>query len=272
MSPGKKLPMIYRVLFVAGLLAGLGCGAAAAGGVAAADTAGQGIVVRKVAEDFQQTSWLPDQWSNAKGRVSLASGPDPDVRAGKSLQIEVFFSGQGFEHFTADPPAPLWIPGDARSVKLRYKISDGRYALKMDFVDGWGRDQAGGTYLNWDIHNNQPGQWATASFKVPAGWVRPLRISGLTTHNWEARNAKNTLRIQVAGIEVETDIKDVDAKTGVLTTWVPEPHPANPAKALKHCPPTPLAAVEMTTGQESNVFTRAGRKCASACGTGSPAS
>ena len=80
----------------------------------------------------------------------------------------------------------------------------------MDFVDGWGRDRVGGAYLAWDIRADPSGGWKTATFQVPEGWIRPVRISGVSTHNWEARNAKNTIHIQVDDIEVETDIKDVD--------------------------------------------------------------
>jgi hypothetical protein len=213
-------------------------------------------LVHKVAEDFEQSPWLPSQWSSARGKTSLVNEPAPDVRTAKSLKIDVTFSGSGFEHFTAEPVAPLWIPGDAKSVTLRYKVSDSRYALKVNFVDGWGRDRVGDAYLAWDIRVDPSGAWKTASFKVPEGWIRPVRIGGISTHNWEARNAKNTIHLQIDDIEIETDIKDVDAKSGVLTTWTAEPHPASPDKALKQCPPTPLVAVDMSSGQESNVFTR----------------
>jgi hypothetical protein len=213
-------------------------------------------LVRKVAEDFEEVAWVPSQWSSAQGQTSLVSEPAPDVRTAKSLKIDVAFSGSGFEHFTAEPLAPLWIPGDAKSVTLRAKVSDSRYGLKVNFVDGWGRDRVGDAYLAWDVRTDPSGGWKTATFQVPEGWIRPVRIGGITTHNWEARNAKNTIHIQVDDIEIETDIKDVDAKTGVLTTWTPEPGPADPGKAMKECPRTPLVAVDMSSGQESNVFTR----------------
>jgi hypothetical protein len=240
--------MISTATIAVGLLGWLCCAAAAAGDL------DHTPLVSKVAEDFQQAAWAPDQWSNAKGQTSLVSEPAADGQTAASLKLDVAFSGNGFEHFTADPVAPLWIPGDAKSVTLRYKISDGRYALKLDFVDGWGRDQAGGSYLSWDLRPDPSGNWKTATFQVPAAWVRPVRISGITTHNWEARNAKNTVHIQVGQIEVETDIKDVDPKTGVLTSWRSEPKPPNPARALKECPRTPLVSVDMTSGQEGNVF------------------
>lgn len=244
-ASGRRL----RFVTIAAVAAFASLGRPAAGDPAA-------TLVRKVAGDFEQSPWAPSPWSSAKGRIMLASDPAPDVSTAKSLKIDVAFSGGGFEHFTAEPAAPLWIPGDAKSVTLRCKLSDSRYALKVNFVDGWGRDRVRDAPLAWDLRADPSGGWKTATFKVPESWIRPVRISGISTHNWEARNVKNTIHIQVDDIEVETDVKDVDAKTGVLSTWAPEPSPADPAKAMKECPPTPLVAVEMSSGQESNVFTR----------------
>lgn len=213
--------------------------------------------VRKLAEDFEQVAWQPDQWNRAKGRVTLAPDAAPDVKTARSLKLDIEFSGGGFEPFSAVPTQPLWIPGDAKSLTLRCKVSDSRYGLKVDFLDGWGRDRAGGAALAWDVKADPTGQWKTATFKVPESWVRPVQIRGFTTHNWEAQSVKNTLHIQVDDLEVETDLKDVDPRTGLLRTWQPEPKPANPARALKECPRTPLVVVEMSSGQEANLFTDA---------------
>ena len=46
----------------------------------------------------------------------------------------------------------------------------------------------------------------------------------------------------------------VDPATGILKTWTPDPKPADPAKALKTAPNTPLLTVGVSTGVESNVF------------------
>jgi hypothetical protein len=211
-------------------------------------------LVHKVAEDFEQTPWLPDQWNKAKGQISLAADAAPDVRTATSVKMDIAFSGEGFEPFTAVPSQPLWIPGDAKTLTVRFKLSDSRYAFKVDFLDGWGRDRIAGSYLSWDIRPDPSGHWKTATFKVPETWPRPVQIRGITTHNWETQKVKNTLHIQVDDLEVDTDIKDVDPKRGVLTTWKPEPSPANPGKALKECPRTPLVAVELNTGEEANVF------------------
>jgi hypothetical protein len=212
-------------------------------------------LVHKVAEDFEQSPWLPDQWNKAKGQVSLVAEAAPDTRTATSLRMDIAFSGEGFEPFTAVPAQPLWIPGHAKTVTLRFKLSDARYAFKVDFIDGWGRDRVGGAYHSWDIRPDPAGHWKTATFQIPETWTRPVQIRGLTTHNWEAQRVKNTLHIQVDDIETDTDLTDVDAKTGALTIWKPEPSPANPAKALKECPRTPLVAVELSTGEEANVFT-----------------
>jgi hypothetical protein len=88
-----------------------------------------GQVVHKVAEDFERGPWVPDQWNKAQGRVSLAAEAAPDAKTAKSLKIDVDFSGGGFEPFAAIPSQPLWIPGDAKSITLRFKASDSRYAL-----------------------------------------------------------------------------------------------------------------------------------------------
>ena len=218
-------------------------------------TPAYGQIVNKVVEDFTHSAWTPSPWNSATGQSSLVSEAAADGKITGSLKLEAAFSGGGFEAFSVDPPAPLWIPGNAKTITLRYKIHDGRYGLKLGFSDGWGRDRVKGGYMAWDVRTKASGNWETATFKVPDDWVRPLRISGVTTHNWEAQNLKIAVPIQIADIRVETDITDVDAKTGVLTTWAPEPKPANPAKALKQCPPTPLVAVDMASGQPSNVFT-----------------
>ena len=215
----------------------------------------QAQLVHKVAESFEQATWLPDQWNKAKGRASLVAEAAPEVQTAHSQKLDVAFSGEGFEPFTAVPAQPLWIPGDAKTLTVRFKLSDSRYAFKVDFLDGWGRDRIAGSYLSWDIRPDPSGSWKTATFKIPETWTRPVQIHGITTHNWETQKVKNTLHIQVDDLEVDTDIKEVDPRTGLLTTWKPEPNPANPAKALKECPSTPLVAVELNTGEESNVFT-----------------
>ena len=170
--------------------------------------------------------------------------------------MKAVYSGKGFEHFTAGPSTPLWIPGELRALTVRYKISDRRYALKVDFNDGWGRDQVDGKHLSWDMKTDLPGEWRSATFQVPPDWVQPVRIAGITTHNWEAQNVENTVRILIDDIEVDTDLARVDQQDRPIDELDARDQPREPARALKECPPTPLVSVMMTTGQESNIFTR----------------
>ena len=224
------------------LLAPLPCGAAAP------DT-----LVRKVAETFDDLPWVPDAWSSATGRAVLSDQVPPDAAPGKCMEIEVGFSGKGFEHAAVAPAQPLVIPGRARTVRLWYRATDKGYPLIVRFKDGWGRTEK---RFEWAPPDADAGKWLAATFTVPEEWVRPITIAGLATHNWSAQDAAKTVRFWVDQMEVETDLADVDGETGLLKTWKPDPSPADAAKALKAPPASPLVSVAVATGQVSNVFSR----------------
>jgi hypothetical protein len=223
---------------------------------ASARSVAQETVVTKVAEGFDEAPWIPDQWSSARGSATISAERAPDAGAGRCMEMEVRFSGEGFEHFGVCPPRPLVIPGDVRTITLRTRVADGRYALRMTFVDGWGRDKVDGKALEWDLPRDPNGAWKTTTFKVPEAWVRPVRIVAIGTHNWGQQSAKNAVRFWFDDMEVQTDLRDVDPATGALKTWRPQPNPPDPAKAMKECPKTPLLSVDFSTGQECNVFSR----------------
>ena len=215
-----------------------------------------GGLVRKTAETFDDAAWAPETWSKAAGTTRLSSEVAPDAGGGKCLEAEVRFSGKGFEWFAAVPPEPVVIPGDARSVTLAFRCDDGRYPVILNFRDGWGRTQVGSKKLEWAPKRDAGGGWATATFRVPDDWVRPLTIVSVSTHNWAAQSDARTVRFWIDNIEVETDLRDADPETGTLRTWKPDPQPADAAKALKQAPKSPLLVVEFSTGQVSNVFSR----------------
>jgi hypothetical protein len=96
--------------------------------------------------------------------------------------------------------------------------------------------------------------WQTVSFDIPDEWVRPIAVSGITTHNFSATNEKNTVVIHVDDIEVETDISDVDPASGLFKGWTPEPNPADKSKALTEPPLTPLVQIGISTPEQGNVF------------------
>jgi hypothetical protein len=223
-------------------------------GAAGAAAEAPATLVRKTVETFDEVAWPPEASSRAAGTTRLSAEAAPDAGGGKCLEVEVRFAGKGFEWFAVAPAEPLAIPGDAKSVTMRFRAEDKRYPIILNFRDGWGRTQVGTKKLDWAPPADA--KWATATFRVPDDWVRPLTILSIATHNWSAQNDVRTVRFWVDQLEVETDLRDADPETGALRTWKPDPQPADPAKALKQAPKLPLLTVAFSTGQVSNVFSR----------------
>ncbi|MCY3021020.1 MAG: hypothetical protein NTW87_18550 [Planctomycetota bacterium] len=235
------------VLFV-GLIVSLLCSSGAA-------QAGDGVVT-KVAESFEAVPWQVDVWAKARGKTTLSDQVPPGTDSKKSLEVEVQFSGQGFEWFGVTPTVPLVVPGDLKTVSLRCRSNDPRCVLLLKFRDGWGRTETGKTKLEWPLPIKAADQWTTAQFNVPADWVRPLTLDGVGTHNWEFQNEARTIRFWLDHIEVTTDSAQVDADTGLLKTWRPNAEEKDPKKQLKEPPRTPLVAAEISTPEPSAVFSR----------------
>jgi hypothetical protein len=212
------------------------------------------MLVRKTAETFDETAWPNSDWNRAAGSSRVVTEHAPEAPAGKSLRIDVQFSGKGFEWFGVGPAKPLVIPGDLKTVTLHYQIGDKRFPLALKFQDGWGRGEAGSTKLEWALPDKESGKWLKASFTVPADWVRPISIVGFATHNWSAQNQALQTSFWTDHLEVETDLGQVDPQTGRLTTWKPEANPRDPAKALTASPATPLVRVDLETARVSHVF------------------
>ncbi len=222
---------------------------AAVGAAAAAET-----VVRKVAEPFDQVAWPKEAWVRAGGGSRLVDEAPPNSPPGRSLEMEVRFSGQGFEWFGVAPTEPLVIPGNLKTVTFDYRLSDKRFPLTVKFRDGWGRSEVGSTKLEWNVPAKDIGRWASATFVVPADWVRPVAVAGFATHNWSAKNEAAKVRFLADQLIVETDLRDVDPASGRLTTWKPDPQPQDAKTALTEPPATPLVRVEAGTERLSNVF------------------
>ena len=213
-------------------------------------------LVKKVAESFDEAPWPVEAYNKAGGGTKLSADVAPAAAGGgKCLEAEVKFSGKGFEWWAAAPAQPFLIPGDAKSVTVRFRAEDKRFPIILHFRDGWGRTQVGSAKLEWAPKVEAEGKWAVATFKIPDAWVRPIAIPSIGTHNWESQAEAKTVHFWVDNLEVETDLADVDLATGALKTWKPDPQPADPAKALKECPRAPLVGVEISTGCASNVFT-----------------
>jgi hypothetical protein len=212
------------------------------------------VEVKKVLEDFSGGGWVPSSFTTASGILTVIPERAPDVVSGGSLKVRIPFSGQGFEHFTAVPAKPLYIPGDARRITLRVKRADKRVPVKIVFADGWGRTSETRKELSWEIKLQATAEWQTVMFDVPKDWVRPVGIAGIAAHNFTFKSDKVDAEYLVGGIEAETDISDVDPATGLLRSWKPDPVPADAAKALKQAPVTPLLAVNLSTSEQANIF------------------
>jgi len=211
-------------------------------------------LVRKVADTFDVSAWPNGEWNSAEGGSRVVAQSAPGAPAGKCLKIDVRFSGKGFEWFGVGPAQPLVVPGDLKTVTLHYKLGDKRLPLIVKFQDGWGRETADSTKLEWAPPAQEQGQWAQASFTMPADWVQPITVIGFSTHNWSAQSEALQTSFWVDHLEVETDIGDVDPQTGRLTTWKPDPQPQEPEKVLTRPPATPLVQVEIGTDSVSNIF------------------
>ncbi len=211
-------------------------------------------VVRKVAETFDDSTWRASQYNRATGTSASDTQKAPDARSSGSQRWDIKFSGKGFEWYTIEPKEQLWIPGNAKSVTLRAKMSDSRCALRLTFVDGWGRERSDGKGHEIDLKPAADGQWGTLTAKIPDEWVRPIRLVGINTHNWDTQNTASTLQLWLDDLEIETDLSDVDLRTGVLKSWKPEPNPADPAKAFKEPPATPLLLTSIAASRDFNVF------------------
>jgi hypothetical protein len=163
--------------------------------------------------------------------------------------VEVHFSGRGFEWFSVKPPKPIWLPGKARGITIRYKVSSPGYTIALEFVDGWGRLEVDGKKLSWVLPVKEPGQWQVATFTVPENWLFPIAINGLTIHNWDRQNEPATLKVWIDQIDAQVDLSSADLQTGLPLSWRP-----NPDDERKQRPPVSLLETELTSTAEKHVF------------------
>jgi len=207
--------------------------------------------VSRVVESFDWCAWKP-AWCKAAGQVSVVGEHSPDLPGGKSLCVEIHFSGRGFEWFSVKPSEPIWIPGEAKSVTVRYKVSAPGCTVTVEFVDGWGRAEVLGKPLRLPLPVKTVGQWLTETFTVPEDWVRPIAIVGLNVHNWDRQNEPVTLRIWVDQIDAQTDLLSSDLQTGLPRSW--QPNPSEKDEGKRQPPPVSLLKAELTSSAGDHVF------------------
>ena len=213
----------------------------------------QAQTLERTAEPFDNVQWQMSDDSSAPGSIKTSS----DVAAGlsaqskTSLRFEADFSGQGLEVFHSVPAASLSIPGVAKKLSLWVR-NETLAPWVLQFKDGWGRTQE---WRLTDNTDNTDNTWKKVVFNVPTDWVQPVSISGISTHNWDSQTKKETRRISLDQLQVETDLSDVDASTGALKTWIAPNATVDPEKKLPQTAPmTPLLKVNLATSERHNVF------------------
>jgi hypothetical protein len=218
------------------------------------------LVVHKVAEPFESVSWRGSDDSTAQGAVKLSPDIAPELKQASkaSLDFDASFSGKGFEYFQGIPVQPLAIPGVTKTLSLWVRNRT-KYEWVLQFKDGWGRSEVNGRKLEWNLAQGGDKPWKKITFTVPPDWVQPIQISGVFAQNWESQREKGVGRIGLDQLEVETDISDMDAVTGLLKSWKPAPAPAasapgQPQAAPVKAPVTPLLTVTLAGTQLHNVF------------------
>ncbi|HEX8552810.1 MAG TPA: sugar-binding protein [Abditibacteriaceae bacterium] len=214
--------------------------------------------VKKIAEPFESITWKVGDDSSANGILKTLPDVAPNIAAlsKNALDIEAAYSGGGFEALKAVPSQPFVIPGNARTLSMWIRTTGG-YGWVMQFKDGWGRSEANGRKLEWSLDTKGDGNWKELTFAVPADWVQPLRIDGVLSHNWGRQGEKACGHLQLDQLEIETDVSDVDATTGVLKTWRAPGTPADMKPTtglLQKVPETPLLQATLSSTQMHNVF------------------
>ncbi len=229
------------------------CGYIALSGTSlhAGEAAGAGQVT-KVIETGADVAWSQGLWVSAPGTVRIAEDAPPaaDAKqdAKKCLEVEVNFPGKGFMFYNAEPTVPLIVPGKLKALSVWCKGDGGI----VNLVDGWGRTEVAGKKLEWGLGKAEA--WHQVTFTIPAEWVQPIRIGGLSAHNWDFQSTARTISIRLSRLEATYDLSDTDMATGALKSWKPDPDGASRKDAPKECPRTPMLDFALTSGRESNVF------------------
>ena len=201
-------------------------------------------LLKKEVETFSAGSdWIIATTSSAQGQLQ------PNAEGGAVLKIA--YSGKGMEVVNLQPPSPLYIPGNLRSVTLRIKSGGGVPGIKLICLDGYGRGDVKGTYLQPSFAVKSTSDWQTLTIPIPDDWVRPVAISGLLFHNYTTRTIASQVEFSLGGLEIETDVSGADPQTGRYLAWQPAPE-IKPGGAK--IPETPWLAPALNSTAVGNLF------------------
>ncbi len=206
-------------------------------------------VVTRIIDTGADVPWIQGEYVSAGGRVQLVEDAPPGSDTTRCIEMLVEFPGKGFMFYNAEPAKPLLVPGRLQKLTLWHKGPGGTINLR----DGWNRGEVKGKKLEWGLPDASDG-WKRSSYSIPSDWVQPIRIHGISTHNWGDDKRPLTKSIRLAGLEAVYDLADTDPATGALKGWQPDPASGSRKDAPKECPRTPLLELSLASGREANVF------------------
>ena len=176
-------------------------------------------VVRDFA-DMENTAWTQAGYMSATGDTGSSEDVPPGVDSLKrSLQVNVRYSGKGFEFYGITPVA-TGIPGKCRKVSGWFKVSEPGFAWLLKFKDAQGRDNVGNRRLESGLRLRVAGEWVKHEFTIPEDWEQPLQFVGIGSHNHSKRTVKAEPVLLVNGLLVETDVGGVEDKGSLVSVRI----------------------------------------------------
>ena len=130
-------------------------------------------------------TWEVYEWNKAPGEAA-ASDEFPGwletgdgARRGSVAATIDWPEGEDFVFFSLRPAAgPIAIPFQASGISVWVRGTGTGHGLEVGFED------AEGTQVKVGLGTVDFGDWRKLRAKIPPEWPQPLRVTGLTLHNW----------------------------------------------------------------------------------------
>ncbi len=191
----------------------------------------------KVIENFSPQDWKV-------GRDTRASAEFVPLD-GFGMEVQIPFSGKGFQYLRIEPVTPITIPGQLKKVSVRINMSNPGAGSKLVLRDAYG------VWKEYDFPRFPPDTWETIDIEVPDDVAQPVAIQGFVFHNYGTRNKKTDVKIGLRGISVETDLSRANPETGAYLDWKPDPSGKHKDATL---PDTPLFEANLTSSVPGHFF------------------
>ncbi|MBC2600417.1 sugar-binding protein [Puniceicoccus vermicola] len=188
------------------------------------------------------TQFSPQDWkTSADNRAPADYNPLEDY----GMEVEIDYSGKGFEYHRIEAKNPIAIPGKLKSVDVLVNMSNPGAGSKLTLVDAYGE------WHNIDFPKFTSESWETVTIPVPEDIPQPVQLQGFMFHNWGTRMQKTDVRVGLRGLAVETDLSRVNPVTGVYLDWKPDPSGKG---SNTEAPETPLFAANFSSTAPGHFF------------------